>query len=134
MARGNLTESEVIDRMVEIVCIVRNSVRQGLNGTDYADRILGHQCGLFSEHMKQGRLLDAGILNRVILYVTALMEVKSAMGVIVAAPTAGACAAFPGACLAAGDCMELSDEDVARAMLAGGMIGVFIATDSTFAA
>ncbi len=56
------------------------------------------------------------------------------MGVIVAAPTAGACAALPGACLAAGDELGLSDNDVAKAMLAGGMIGVFIATSSTFAA
>jgi len=32
---------------------------------------------------------DGGVLHRVILYVSALMEVKSALGVIVAAPTAG---------------------------------------------
>ncbi|MBL9131244.1 MAG: L-serine ammonia-lyase, iron-sulfur-dependent, subunit alpha [Verrucomicrobiaceae bacterium] len=47
-----------------------------------------------------GRLLDGGALNRIIIYVTALMEVKSSMGVIVAAPTAGACAALPGAVIA----------------------------------
>ena len=41
-----------------------------------------------------GRLLDGGALNRIILNVTALMEVKSSMGVIVAAPTAGAGAAL----------------------------------------
>ena len=40
--------------------------------------------------MKGSRLLDAGALNRIVLYVSALMEVKSSMGVIVAAPTAGA--------------------------------------------
>jgi L-serine dehydratase len=68
------------------------------------------------------------------VYVTALMEVKSSMGVIVAAPTAGACGALPGACLGAGDALGLGDEDVAKAMLAGGMIGIFIATASTFAA
>ena len=43
--------------------------------------------------LNAGRLLDGGALNRAILYVTALMEVKSSMGIIVAAPTAGACAA-----------------------------------------
>ena len=78
--------------------------------------------------------MAAGVLNRTILYVTALMEVKSAMGVIVAAPTAGACAALPGVCLAVADEMGLSEEMTARALLAGGLIGVFITTAWTFAA
>jgi len=56
------------------------------------------------------------------------------MGIIVAAPTAGSCAVLPGACLAVGDELGLCDEDVVKAMLAGGMIGVFIASCSTFAA
>jgi L-serine dehydratase len=90
MARGNLTETEVIAKMTEIVRILRRSIAQGIAGTQYDDRVLGHQCGQFNDLMKAGRLLDGGALNRIILYVTALMEVKSSMGVIVAAPTAGA--------------------------------------------
>ncbi len=133
-ARGNLDEPEVLQRMIEIVRILRRSVRQGLEGTDYEDRILGFQSGQFARSMKGETLLDAGILNRIILYVTALMEVKSSLGVIVAAPTAGACGALPGACLAAGEALAQSDEQVAQAMLAGGLIGLFIATGSTFAA
>jgi L-serine dehydratase len=133
-ARGNLTEAEVLERMTEIVGILRASVKQGLQGTDYADRILGYQCGRFSQQMQDQRLLEAGSLNRIILYVTALMEVKSAMGIIVAAPTAGACAALPGACLGIGDDLGCTDEAVVQALLAGAMIGIFIATRSTFAA
>jgi L-serine dehydratase len=56
------------------------------------------------------------------------------MGVIVAAPTAGAYAALPGACVAVAEEMGLSEEMVAKALLAGGLIGVFIATRWTFAA
>jgi L-serine dehydratase len=133
-ARGNLTEQGVLKRMGDIVQILRDTVEDGLKGTDYKDRILGYQSAFFQEKMKEKKLLDAGLLNRIILYVTAIMEVKSAMGVIVAAPTAGACAALPGACLAAGDELGLCNEDVVKAMLAGGMVGVFIATGSTFSA
>ncbi|MEI6536880.1 MAG: L-serine ammonia-lyase, iron-sulfur-dependent, subunit alpha, partial [Verrucomicrobiaceae bacterium] len=103
-------------------------------GTSYEDRVLGHQSGGFQEMMTKGRLLDAGALNRIILYVTALMEVKSSMGVIVAMPTAGACAALPGAVIAMAEEMKLGEEDMARAILASGLIGVFIATAWTFAA
>ena len=134
MARGNLTEAEVIAKMVEIVRILRRSIQQGIAGTHYEDRVLGHQCGRFDEMMRAGKLLDGGALNRIILYVTALMEVKSSMGVIVAAPTAGACAALPGAIVAMAEAMDLNEEAMAKALLASGLIGVFIATRWTFAA
>jgi L-serine dehydratase len=133
-ARGSFTESEVIDKMIAIVRILRKSIASGIAGTSYEDRVLHHQSGRFAEMMAAGRLLDGGALNRIILYVTALMEVKSSMGVIVAAPTAGACAALPGAVIAMAESMNQSEEDMAKAMLSAGLIGVFIATRWTFAA
>ena len=134
MARGGITAAEVVAKMVDIVRIVRRSIADGIAGTHYDDRVLGHQSGRFDELMRAGRLLDGGALNRIILYVTALMEVKSSMGVIVAAPTAGACAALPGAVIAMAEAMGLDEEAMAKALLASGLIGVFIATRWTFAA
>jgi len=134
MARGGLSEAEVIAKMVDIVRLLRRSIAQGVAGTNYDDRVLGHQCGQFNDLMKAGRLLDGGALNRIVLYVTALMEVKSSMGVIVAAPTAGACAALPGAVIAMAESMGLGEMEMAKAMLAGGVIGIFIATHWSFAA
>ncbi|MFN5868519.1 MAG: L-serine ammonia-lyase, iron-sulfur-dependent, subunit alpha, partial [Akkermansiaceae bacterium] len=134
MARGGITEAEVIAKMVDIVRILRKSVAEGIAGTEYEDRVLGHQSGRVDEMMRAGQLLDGGALNKIILYVTALMEVKSSMGVIVAAPTAGACAALPGAVIAMAESLNLSEEDMAKALLASGIIGVFIATRWTFAA
>jgi L-serine dehydratase len=133
-ARGSFTEREVIDKMIVIVRILRKSIAGGIVGTSYEDRVLHHQSGRFAEMMNAGRLLDGGALNRIILYVTALMEVKSSMGVIVAAPTAGACAALPGAVIAMAESMGRDEEEMAKAMLAAGLIGVFIATRWTFAA
>ncbi len=117
MARGGLTEVEVMARMLDIVRLLRRSVAQGIAGTSYDDRVLGHQSGKFNDLMKTGRLLNGGALNRIILYVTALMEVKSSLGVIVAAPTAGACAALPGAVIAMAEEMGLGEEDMAKALL-----------------
>ncbi len=133
-ARGNFSEAEVLDKMRALIRILRGSIQRGIDGTHYEDRVLGHQSGRFQELMESGRLLDGGALNRIVLFVTALMEVKSSMGVIIAAPTAGACAALPGAVIGMAEAMGLSEEDMARAMLAAGLIGVFIATRWTFAA
>jgi L-serine dehydratase len=56
------------------------------------------------------------------------------MGVIVAAPTAGACSALPGAVIAMAETLGQDEEQMAKALLAAGLIGVFIATRWTFAA
>ena len=133
-ARGGLSREQVVANMMEIVEILERSIQHGVRGTVYADRILGHQSGQFQTQMQSGRLLDGGMLNQMILNVTALMEVKSSMGVIVAAPTAGACAGLPGATIGAARKMGLSTEETAHAMLSAGLIGMFIAARATFAA
>jgi L-serine dehydratase len=132
--RGNISANQVLDQMTGLIRTVRQSIQDGLKGTTYADRILGCQSRKFLQKLSAGHLLDAGIFNRILLYVTALMEVKSAMGVILAAPTAGSCGCLPGSVMAVAESLECSETDAARAMLAGGMIGIFIATFSTFAA
>lgn len=132
--RGAMSRDKAFRMMRELVRLMQESIENGIRGTAYADRILGHQSGRFRVRMGQGRLLDAGILNTMILYVTALMEMKSAMGLIVAAPTAGACGGLPGACIGAADMLGLPVEHVIRSMFAAGIIGVLIAARATLAA
>lgn len=133
-ARGGITESEVLEQMRSIHRIVTNGIKVGLAGTEYADRILPRQSHRFEELLAAGKLHDGGVLNKAILYVSALMEVKSSMGVIVAAPTAGSCATFPATCVAAAEAQGATEEQTLRAMLAAGLIGVFVTTRSSFAA
>ena len=133
-ARGGLDEAAVLEKMRRILGIMKGGVSQGLAGTEYDDRILPRQSHRFAEMLERGQLIDGGLMNRAILYVTALMEVKSSMGVFVAAPTAGSCGTFAGTCIAAAEARGESEDVVLRAMLAGGLIGVFTATRSSFAA
>ncbi|MFT4857740.1 MAG: L-serine dehydratase [Algoriphagus sp.] len=132
--RGNISSVEVLSKMDDIRIILKNAVETGLKGTEFEDRILGPQSVKFKSMMEEKRLIDGNVLNRIIMYVSAIMEVKSSMGVIVAAPTAGSCGAMPGAVLGVADSMGLSDEDTTKALMIAGLIGVFIAAHSTFAA
>jgi len=84
--------------------------------------------------LEEGGLVEGDVLNTIILYTSAIMEVKSSMGVIVAAPTAGSCGALPGAVLGTADVLGLSEDEMVKAMLAAGLVGVFIAAHATFAA
>lgn len=69
-ARGGLSHHEVFDRMNELVGIMLASIQAGLAGTRYADRILGCQSANYRLQMEGGRLLDAGLLNRIDLLST----------------------------------------------------------------
>ncbi|MDZ4133473.1 MAG: L-serine ammonia-lyase, iron-sulfur-dependent, subunit alpha, partial [Dethiobacteria bacterium] len=130
--RGNLSADEVLSMAVDLVKIMKEAVNTGLRGTIYSDRILGPQASSLDAH--KGPLLGGEQVKRLITYVTAIMETKSAMGVIVAAPTAGSCAGLPGTLLATAEELGLNETDTAKGLLAAGLVGVLIATASTFAA
>lgn len=131
--RGNISEEEILGKMGKIVDILKASIKSGLQGTHYEDRLLGSQSVNFKKQLQNNRLVNTGALNTVVMYVSALMEVKSSMGVIVAAPTAGSCGTLPGAVIGTADFLEVSEDEIVKAMLVAGIIGIFVATQSTFA-
>jgi len=134
MTRGNISASEVFEKMRNIIHIMGNAIQLGLKGTHYEDRILGSQSLQFKENFEADKLIGGDATNRIIMYVSAMMEVKSSMGVIVAAPTAGSCGALPGALFGTAHSLKLPEDDLVKAMLSAGLIGVFIAAHATFAA
>ncbi len=132
--RGNITKAAVFEKMRAILHIMENAIQLGLKGTHYHDRILGSQSLQFKEQLQKKRLPGGDANNTIIMYVSAMMEVKSSMGVIVAAPTAGSCGALPGAIIGMGESLDLSEDEKVKGLLAAGLIGVFIAAHATFAA
>jgi L-serine dehydratase len=133
-ARSSFTEGHLYQMMLNLVGIFKHAVESGIQGTEYEDRILPSQAPGFQKKKKSGSLLDNPLSNEIILATTAMMEVKSSMGIIVAAPTAGSCGALPGAVIGAARVMNYNDDQIAKALFAAGIIGVFIAKGSTFAA
>lgn len=132
--RGNISSDEVFEKMRSIIHIMGDAIESGLRGTHYSDRILGSQSPKFQERFLSGQLVGGDANNRIIMYVSAMMEVKSSMGVIVAAPTAGSCGALPGALFGTAHSLALGEDEIIKAMLSAGLIGVFIAAHATFAA
>jgi len=86
------------------------------------------------EQLERKTLIGGDANNTIILYVSATMETKSSMGVIVAAPTAGSCGALPGAVFGTAHSFGFGEDEIVKAMLTAGLIGVFITSGATFAA
>lgn len=131
-ARGATTQGAVLEKMAELVEIMRQARDTGLAGTVYADRILHVQAKSISEH--KDRLIPGDVMNGAIRNITAVMEAKSSMNVIVAAPTAGACGCLPGTLLALEEALGLPREETVKGMLAAGLLGIFFTGQATFAA
>ena len=70
--------------MLLYVDIINKSIEIGLKGTIYNDRILPQQSHLIDKAAKSGKILNNSIVNEIIKNVSAIMESKSAMEVVVA--------------------------------------------------
>ncbi len=133
-ARSGLNREQLMVKMEHIRTIMATAAATGLAGTNFEDRLLPAQSPTFQQKNAKGELLAGGMLNDIIMQVTAIMEAKSAMHTIVAAPTAGSCGAMAGAVLAAAASLNVDNETCCRALFVAGLMGVFIANDATFAA
>ena len=132
--RGNISQKKAWSKMENIAKIMKEGIKKGMEGTHYDDRILPVQSTKYKLKDESGQLLNGGMLNKMIMYTTAMMEVKSAMEVFVAAPTAGSCGVLPGTLFGAAEALDSDPNTIIKALFSAGIIGVFIAEHATFSA
>ena len=132
--RSGWSESEVLEFAGNLVEVMRQSIINGLKSDFYMSGFLTPSAQNIMKRMKDGPMIDTGVIGNAALYSLAVMEYNSAMGIVVASPTAGSCGVIPGVLFSL-DCMDVPDMDkCAKALLCAGIIGVFIANQATFAA
>jgi len=132
--QSGFSDSALLSKMKEIVGIIENSIQTGLKGTIYEDRILHQQSNLISKAEKAGKILQNSLVNKIVAYVSAIMESKSAMEVIVANPTAGSCGTVGGVLEAVADDLDSTDEEKIKAYFAAGIAGAYFAMGPGFSA
>ena len=130
------SQNEIIDMMIHIVKVMRKSAMKALEGSFDKRGFLTSKAGTMDKNMKKenSKMIDMGLLNQVMVWATGVMEYDICRGTVVAAPTGGSCGVIPGAIVSVGDQLGLSDEEIAKAVLVSGIIGVFIDHQATFAA
>jgi L-serine dehydratase len=131
---AKIKKSEILKLSGDYLKVIQASISSGLKGTSWSDRILHSQSPLIVKAAKKGDLIPDDMTNDIISSVSAIMETKSSMGVILAAPTAGSAGTIGGVLIPAGKMMKKDDRILSRALLAAGLIGVFIADGTGFAA
>ncbi len=119
------TEEEVRARIRKTMRVMREAVEEGLKGDVRSPSGLtgGRAARLFSNGPRLMGDRVTSILSRAI----ATLEVNAAMGLIVAAPTAGAAGVLPSILISAGEILEADEEQLVDAMLVAGGVGGVIA-------
>jgi L-serine dehydratase len=131
---SGLSDHDLESKMGKIIEIIENSINIGLKGTQYKNRILHQQSNLIRKAETEGKILKNSLINNTIAYVSAIMEAKSAMEVIVANPTAGSCGTIGGVLSGVAEDLNSTSEDLISAYFASGIIGVYFAQGPGFSA
>ncbi|BBO73247.1 serine dehydratase [Desulfosarcina widdelii] len=127
---------DVLKMTSEILSIMRSSAYKAIAG-GYRHRGFLPPQGIEMNRKissKSVKQVDLGLLNRASLWASSIMEYNICNGLIVAAPTGGSSGVLPGAVVSVGEELGKTDLEIEKALLVGGLIGVFIDHRATFAA
>jgi L-serine dehydratase len=116
---------EIRARVQRTLRVMRDAVEEGLRGEAHSPS--GLTGGRARRLWEQGPRLLGDRVTATLARAIATLEVNAAMGLIVAAPTAGAAGVLPAIVLAAGEYLDADEERLVDAMLVAGGVGAVIA-------
>jgi len=129
-----MSEAEVLAETLRRYDIMVQSVVDGLDPEFTGLQLLPACAGQIFRAEAEGRLSVRSLHTRAAARAMAVMHVDGAMGVVCAAPTGGSAGVIPGTLLTLAQERNLSREQIARALLAAGAVGLILAVRGTFAA
>jgi L-serine dehydratase len=107
--------------------VMRDCVERGKQGGLSMGKLVGNEAKLLNDAFTEGQTFLDPLTIKAELYALSVMGENSRMGVIVAAPTAGAGGVVPGMLLALEEERNIDPEKTVRALVVAGGIGSIIA-------
>ncbi|HEY4321129.1 MAG TPA: L-serine ammonia-lyase, iron-sulfur-dependent, subunit alpha [Gemmatimonadales bacterium] len=122
---GLRSRDEIESSLQRALDVMRGAVERGLVGDLYSvSGLVGGDAARVSK--SKGPMANT-VFTDALAAALAVQEVNAAMGVIVAAPTAGGAGVLPGVLLAIAKRERKSDEEMIRALATAGLIGAVVA-------
>ena len=127
-----MTEEETRQVMRHHLRCMQDAVREGLKEDLRSNTgLTGGQAAMLLRRLQEGRCLSGPLLGKAEAYALATAECNAAMGVIVAAPTAGACGILPGALLAMMEERGVTEDEAVEALFTAAAVGQSIASQAS---
>ena len=120
------TIEDIRDALQRALTVMRHAIEQGVKGDLYsASGLVGGDAAKMRTGPKGP--LAGTVFRDVLMNALAVQEVNAAMGVIVAAPTAGGAGVLPGVLLGLAARHKFTDEQLVNALATAGLIGAVVA-------
>lgn len=123
----DLPRERVVQTFVERWAVMKDSVRRGLEGGKSFSGLVGGDARKVLEFTRAGDIAGGHLMAKCIAYSIAVLEENSRMGIIVAAPTAGAAGMVPGTLLAISEERGFDDLFAVRGLVVAGGFGALVA-------
>ena len=122
--QGETTNDAIQHRMERVWEIMKNSATRPLKTVERSmGGLIGGEAKKLAAHHSKKKDICGDVLSKAITYSVAVLEVNSSMGLIVAAPTAGASGVVPGLLLALQEEYTISDSRILDALMTAGAVG-----------
>jgi L-serine dehydratase len=118
---------QILEALRRRRAVMRDCVERGKGGGTSMGKLVGNEAKLLNEAFLSGRTFLDPLTVKAEIYALSVMGENSRMGVIVAAPTAGAGGVVPGMLLALEEERNIDPEKTVRALVVAGGIGSIIA-------
>ncbi len=131
MAESGRPREEIRERIARTLAVMRGAIEEGLQGDMRSPSgLTGGRAARLHAH---GPRLLGETVTAILARAVGTLEVNAAMGLIVAAPTAGAAGVLPAILASASDILDADDERLVDAMLVAGGVGGVIAHRASLA-
>lgn len=123
----DITEDVIFKRLATAYEIMREATKKPLfEDTISMGGLIGGEAKKFQDFIKQPTSFGGDVINKATLYALAVAEVNASMGLIVAAPTAGASGVLPGCLVALEEVYGYDHSKLLEALLNASAIGYLI--------
>ncbi|MBE6987728.1 MAG: L-serine ammonia-lyase, iron-sulfur-dependent, subunit alpha [Clostridia bacterium] len=126
------TIEEIYDRVAEIYKVMKAAIKNGIDADiKSVSGLSGGDAKKYNHQIEKDGSLLSHFQSKAIAYALATSEHNASMGVIAAAPTAGASGILPGVLVAAQEEFGFDDDTAVKALLTASAIGTVIAIRAT---
>jgi len=129
---SGLTREDIIEKMRYNLEVMRSSASLALESDIKSiSGLIGGDARSLNERNIGGRTICGSYANRAMARAFSCSEVNSAMGRIVAAPTAGSCGILPAVVITVSEIYDSREEDIINALFTASAVGSIIACNAT---
>ncbi len=122
---------QILEALRRRRAVMADCVARGKHGGLSMGKLVGNEARLLNDAFQSGKTFLDPLTVKAELYALAVMGENSRMGVIVAAPTAGAGGVVPGMLLALEEEKHIEPEKTVRGMVVAGGIGSIVALSAS---